>query len=134
MPTLATPPPPIDSLVRIFGAPIVALLFVIFVMHSLVACDRVEHEPSPIDTLGQLELRSLQPAPASWPAGDERGNGNTQGWATRLRCAAHLADPFASEYELSSVFAMSFWISLVVGIAMPANVAHLQSPRQPATA
>src|SRR5688572_18067966 len=36
-----------------------------------------------------------------WPAGDERGMGNTQGVATRLRCAEHLANPRARAYELS---------------------------------
>src|SRR5262245_30305639 len=40
------------------------------------------------------------PGPYGWGAGDERGNGNTQGLATRLRCAAHLADPRARVYEL----------------------------------
>ncbi len=36
-----------------------------------------------------------------WPAGDERGMGNTQGPATRMRCAEQLARPDAREYELS---------------------------------
>jgi len=36
-----------------------------------------------------------------WPAGDEQGMGNTQGYGTRLRCAAHLVDPRARLYELS---------------------------------
>jgi kynurenine formamidase len=36
-----------------------------------------------------------------WAAGDEQGMGNTQGYATRLRCIAHLANPRARQYELS---------------------------------
>jgi len=36
-----------------------------------------------------------------WPAGDERGMGNTQGVATRMRCAEQLANPRARAYELS---------------------------------
>jgi kynurenine formamidase len=40
------------------------------------------------------------PGPDGWGAGDERGNGNTQGYATRLRCAAQLIHPGARVYEL----------------------------------
>jgi kynurenine formamidase len=46
--------------------------------------------------------RELVPAPP-WPAGDERGMGNTQGQGTWLRCAFHLADPAAKAYEISHV-------------------------------
>ena len=38
-----------------------------------------------------------------WGEGDERGNGNTQGFDTRLRCAAQLAHPRARVYELGRV-------------------------------
>ncbi len=38
---------------------------------------------------------------APWPAGDQRGMGNTQGAGTWLRCAAHLSDPDARTYEVS---------------------------------
>jgi kynurenine formamidase len=38
-----------------------------------------------------------------WPAGDERGMGNTQGPGTRMRCAEHLMNPESREYELSYV-------------------------------
>jgi kynurenine formamidase len=44
--------------------------------------------------------RALVPTPP-WPAGDERGMGNTQGAGTWLRCAQHLADPDAKAYEIS---------------------------------
>jgi len=40
---------------------------------------------------------------ARWGVGDERGNGNTQGFDTRLRCAFHLAQPMAQVYELGRV-------------------------------
>ena len=43
------------------------------------------------------------PGPAGWGADDERGNGNTQGLATRLRCAAYLAHPKSRVYELGRV-------------------------------
>ncbi len=46
--------------------------------------------------------RALVPSPP-WPAGDERGMGNTQGLGTWLRCAAHLANPRAKAYEVSHV-------------------------------
>ena len=39
------------------------------------------------------------PGPDGWGAGDERGNGNTQSFGTRLRCAAQLAHPLARVYE-----------------------------------
>ena len=38
-----------------------------------------------------------------WGEGDERGNGNTQGFYTRLRCATQLAQPRARVYELGRV-------------------------------
>ena len=38
-----------------------------------------------------------------WGVDDERGNGNTQGVDTRLRCAAFLAQPTARVYELGRV-------------------------------
>jgi kynurenine formamidase len=41
--------------------------------------------------------------PNGWGPGDEVGNGNTQGYATRLRCALHLANPLARPYELGRV-------------------------------
>ncbi|HYF58095.1 MAG TPA: cyclase family protein [Burkholderiaceae bacterium] len=36
-----------------------------------------------------------------WPAGDERGMGNTIGPGTHLRCGWHLSQPKARSYELS---------------------------------
>lgn len=38
-----------------------------------------------------------------WPAGDERGMGNTIGPGTYMRCAWHLSQPKAKTYELSQV-------------------------------
>jgi kynurenine formamidase len=40
------------------------------------------------------------PGPDGWGVDDERGNGNTQSYATRLRCAAQLIHPSARVYEL----------------------------------
>jgi kynurenine formamidase len=57
-----------------------------------------------LDTLNGLaeSEAALVAAPdAPWPEGDERGMGNTQGYATRLRCALSLAHPAARVYELS---------------------------------
>jgi kynurenine formamidase len=59
-----------------------------------VACDD--------ETTPTIEPRSAVAVPVPpWPANDELGNGNTQGYATRLRCAPYLADATASLYELS---------------------------------
>jgi kynurenine formamidase len=52
-----------------------------------------------VGTLAEVPL----PGPAGWGAGDERGNGNTQGFATRLRCAAWLVHPQSRVYELGRV-------------------------------
>ena len=50
------------------------------------------------------EPLSATPSQASrWGIDDERGNGNTQGVDTRMRCAAYLAQPAARVYELGRV-------------------------------
>ncbi|HEX8820621.1 MAG TPA: cyclase family protein [Archangium sp.] len=54
-------------------------------------------------TLTQAEQALLTVPRPPWPAGDQRGMGNTQGYGTRLRCVPHLADPTSREYELSHV-------------------------------
>ena len=46
--------------------------------------------------------RKLVPT-GPWPAGDERGMGNTQGAGTQMRCGWHLSQPKAKSYELSHV-------------------------------
>ena len=49
-----------------------------------------------------LLARSAKAIPAPpWPAGDQKGMGNTQGAATWARCAWHLAQPGARAYEVS---------------------------------
>ena len=63
--------------------------------------------PPPPDPLSKHsatveESKALVPTPP-WSEGDERGMGNTQSGGTRLRCAFHLADPGAKQYELSQV-------------------------------
>lgn len=67
---------------------------------SLVACAVSAPETDRAASTG--EALALAPEPP-WPAGDERGMGNTQGYGTRLRCAAHLLNPLSREYELSHV-------------------------------
>src|SRR5690606_773738 len=53
-------------------------------------------EPAASDTAALVRT----PSSDGWGAGDELGNGNTQGYGTRLRCALHLIDPRARVYEL----------------------------------
>ena len=57
---------------------------------------------SAAQTAAVEKSRALVPSPP-WPAGDERGMGNTQGLGTWLRCAAHLANPRAKVYEVSHI-------------------------------
>ena len=47
------------------------------------------------------------PGPGGWGADDEQGNGNTQGLATRMRCAASLAHPRSRVYELGRVLSQT---------------------------
>ena len=61
-----------------------------------------------VHTSGQTpDVEVLQggslPGATGWGPGDERGNGNTQGLATRLRCAAYLAHPKSRVYELGRI-------------------------------
>jgi hypothetical protein len=46
------------------------------------------------------QTRDQVPTPP-WPAGDQRGMGNTMGAATWARCAQHLTAEGAQSYELS---------------------------------
>ncbi len=48
-----------------------------------------------------LARSAKQVPPGPWPAGDQKGMGNTQGAGTWARCAWHLAQPGARAYELS---------------------------------
>jgi kynurenine formamidase len=49
-----------------------------------------------------LLARSAKQTPKGpWPAGDQKGMGNTQGPGTWARCAWHMAQPGAKAYELS---------------------------------
>ena len=58
---------------------------------------------NPVEARQAESLGVPQPGPDGWGLGDEHGNGNTQSYGTRLRCAAHLADPRARVYELGRV-------------------------------
>ena len=62
------------------------------------------------DTDSVVEGVGLVPRPP-WPAGDERGMGNTQSYGTRLRCAINLVNPRSKEYELSHVRSQTMPVS-----------------------
>ncbi|MFY0522554.1 cyclase family protein [Archangium gephyra] len=66
----------------------------------LVISDPLLSDPVVNDPL-LLDESLLNASVPPWPAGDERGMGNTQGVATRMRCAAYLLHPKSREYELS---------------------------------
>ena len=76
--------------------------FIILAPILLLSCDR-----DPIPDPSEIEARAgasvPTPGPDGWGPGDELGNGNTQSYATRLRCAARLLDPQAAVYELGRV-------------------------------
>ncbi|HZH13234.1 MAG TPA: cyclase family protein [Archangium sp.] len=64
--------------------------------------DPVLSDPRVNDPLLLDESLLGTPVPP-WPAGDERGMGNTQGPGTRMRCAVYMLHPKSKEYELSYV-------------------------------
>lgn len=68
-------------------------------LHSLVVNEKVAEAEasSPAETVAAATLADA----ARPPAADERGMGNTQGHATRLRCALSLLHPASRVYELS---------------------------------
>lgn len=68
------------------------------------ACDAATSQDTPDLADETAELRVPTPGPQGWGATDELGNGNTQGAATRLRCARFFADPRARVYELGRPF------------------------------
>ena len=51
----------------------------------------------------EAPLTATSSGASRWGIDDERGNGNTQGFDTRLRCASYLAQPTARVYELGRV-------------------------------
>src|SRR5690606_5004307 len=65
-----------------------------------VACEVADTASETAHTGASAQELSLVPTPP-WPAGDERGMGNTQGFGTRLRCLPYLIHPFAKPYELA---------------------------------
>ena len=74
--------------------------FVVFAAANALAADL---PPADAVAAAQANPAGVAVPRPPWPAGDERGMGNTQGYGTRLRCAVHLADPASREYELSWV-------------------------------
>lgn len=69
------------------------------VLGSVLAFDRV----AAADASAEVSMDAVPPANAASPLAsvDERGMGNTQGYATRLRCALSLLHPASRVYELS---------------------------------
>ncbi len=54
------------------------------------------------DPRSEMWAASAEITPAGpWPQGDQRGNANTQGPGTWMRCAFHMSKPDAKVYELS---------------------------------
>ncbi|HMJ13049.1 MAG TPA: hypothetical protein VK524_16620, partial [Polyangiaceae bacterium] len=54
---------------------------------AIVACESQSSEPEPEVIAAVEQSLALTPKPP-WPAGDQKGMANTQGYGTRLRCAA----------------------------------------------
>ena len=65
---------------------------------AMVACTGLSRADEPALLLAATAKRVPN---MPWPAGDQRGMGNTQGPATWARCAWHLARPGAKSYEVS---------------------------------
>lgn len=63
---------------------------------------------TPSDPIGVASLtESSDSSEDGWGPDDEVGNGNTQRYATRLRCAALMANPAARVYELGHELSMT---------------------------
>ncbi len=77
--------------------------FVFFFAAHAMAAGGTNLPPADAIAAAQSNPSSIAVPLPPWPAGDERGMGNTQGYGTRLRCAVHLADPASREYELSYI-------------------------------
>ena len=55
-----------------------------------------------LDPQAEIWAASAEITPVGpWPQGDQRGNANTQGPGTWMRCAFHMSKPDAKVYELS---------------------------------
>lgn len=81
----------------------------IAVLPLLWACGAPEMEVAePADPRAAMWAESASLTPAGpWAEGDQRGNGNTQGPGTWMRCAFHMGKPGAKVYELSHPRSMS---------------------------
>ena len=61
-----------------------------------------------VDPRAAVRAQSVELTPSGpWAEGDQRGNGNTQGPGTWMRCAFHMGKPGARVYELSHPRSMS---------------------------
>ena len=90
------------SIYRTTGA-CVALITLIW------ACEAPQGEvEEAADPRAAVWAQSVELTPAGpWAEGDQRGNGNTQGPGTWMRCAFHMGKPGAKVYELSHPRSMS---------------------------
>lgn len=91
-----------NSIFRTTGA-CVALLTLVW------ACEAPQGEvEETADPQAEMWTQSVELTPAGpWAEGDQRGNGNTQGPGTWMRCAFHMGKPGAKAYELSHPRSMS---------------------------
>ncbi len=99
---------------------------------ALAGCD-ADSEPSAQDVELAERTQSWVPLPGAdgWGPDDERGNGNTQSYGTRRRCAAKLFDPSADVYDLS--FEMSATMPQALFADAPVSVEHLPTAGLPYT-
>lgn len=95
----------------------------VIVMLVLCACDSQPDPAEPVAT----DMRAVglvpTPGPDGWGEGDQLGNGNTQGYGTRLRCAARLLDPKARVYELGHAVSQTMPQALFGGPPVAINYA-----------
>jgi len=69
---------------------------------------RQQNGEEPVDPQARIWAASVEITPTGpWPQGDQRGNANTQGPGTWMRCAFHMSKPDAKVYELSHERSMS---------------------------
>ncbi|HNP35244.1 MAG TPA: cyclase family protein [Woeseiaceae bacterium] len=78
------------------------ILLTIAAVSIVAGCARTETAAGN-DELAVTQQSSSLVRTAPWPAGDEKGMGNTIGAGTWMRCAYYMQQPGAKSYELSHV-------------------------------
>lgn len=73
--------------------------FSLFVLATAMGCTNGSG-PAGGEVSGVAEASTEADGPVDWGPDDQAGNGNTQGYSTRLRCALLMANPAARAYEL----------------------------------